>query len=452
MAKNVHITRIKDTWANVLSNLDDGQTALLTNLNNEHVFRLDDGTAYFHYITPNKVWEVIGAGGSFTYNNTEYNDVTARNDLIAGRYISHLGDSDTRFEFSTDRIKVLAGNVEFIDILEDGTQDLIEFNSAKSDVDFIFNTAVADSLFIQGSTGYVGIGTTAPDSIFTISTLATDEAYPLLIENTNGSSQKVGLKLSRHLKSFGLQINNSEEEIQLIDIEEAYTIKGWRQDQSDNDTDDAYSYSYMKNTVSGLHDLEFNDGIPLFSFIQYSRSFDTTELAGNMGIYNNPSARGYWPLWCELDTGKIGLGKYEPGASGLTYDVTVACDDMMLVSSVPYSTDTTFIINHLSNGDSVIDFQLDSSSKAKVYVDNSDSDKFKIDVGGSDRVTIDSSGRTHLGSVTTVGKLGIDGTIYLKEQGTADGDTAAYGQIWVKNTDPNELWFTNGDGTDTKIV
>jgi hypothetical protein len=34
----------------------------------------------------------------------------------------------------------------------------------------------------------------------------------------------------------------------------------------------------------------------------------------------------------------------------------------------------------------------------------------------------------------------------------ADGDTAAYGQLWVKNTTPCELWFTDDAGTDTQIV
>ena len=46
----------------------------------------------------------------------------------------------------------------------------------------------------------------------------------------------------------------------------------------------------------------------------------------------------------------------------------------------------------------------------------------------------------------------IDGTIKMKEQASADSDTAAYGQLWIKNTSPCQLWFTSDDGTDTQIV
>ncbi len=44
-----------------------------------------------------------------------------------------------------------------------------------------------------------------------------------------------------------------------------------------------------------------------------------------------------------------------------------------------------------------------------------------------------------------------DGAISLKEQAAADTDTAAYGQIWVGSSTPNELWFRDDAGTDTQI-
>ena len=46
----------------------------------------------------------------------------------------------------------------------------------------------------------------------------------------------------------------------------------------------------------------------------------------------------------------------------------------------------------------------------------------------------------------------LEGTLTLKEQAAADGDTAAYGQLWVKTADPCELWFTDDAGLDTQIV
>ena len=44
-----------------------------------------------------------------------------------------------------------------------------------------------------------------------------------------------------------------------------------------------------------------------------------------------------------------------------------------------------------------------------------------------------------------------EGSLKLKEQAAADGDTAAYGQVWVKTATPNELWFTDDAGTDVPI-
>ena len=40
----------------------------------------------------------------------------------------------------------------------------------------------------------------------------------------------------------------------------------------------------------------------------------------------------------------------------------------------------------------------------------------------------------------------------IKERASAPSDSAGFGQLWVKNTDPCELWFTSDTGVDTQIV
>jgi len=51
-----------------------------------------------------------------------------------------------------------------------------------------------------------------------------------------------------------------------------------------------------------------------------------------------------------------------------------------------------------------------------------------------------------------------DGVVHMKqslkiqERASAPSDTAGYGQLWIKNTTPCELWYTNDAGTDTQIV
>lgn len=42
-------------------------------------------------------------------------------------------------------------------------------------------------------------------------------------------------------------------------------------------------------------------------------------------------------------------------------------------------------------------------------------------------------------------------TLKITEQAAAAADVAGNGQLWVKNTTPNELWFTNDAGTDIQL-
>lgn len=43
-------------------------------------------------------------------------------------------------------------------------------------------------------------------------------------------------------------------------------------------------------------------------------------------------------------------------------------------------------------------------------------------------------------------------TIAIKERADQQADIAGYGQLWVKNTTPCELWFTDDTGTDTQLA
>jgi len=56
-----------------------------------------------------------------------------------------------------------------------------------------------------------------------------------------------------------------------------------------------------------------------------------------------------------------------------------------------------------------------------------------------------------IGVTGLTAKLSVEGSIYMAELAAAVGDTPGYGQLWVKNTVPCELWFTKDDGTDVQI-
>ena len=48
--------------------------------------------------------------------------------------------------------------------------------------------------------------------------------------------------------------------------------------------------------------------------------------------------------------------------------------------------------------------------------------------------------------------LEFNAAVFMQERAAAITDKAGYGQLWVKNTTPCELWFTDDAGTDTQIV
>ena len=70
----------------------------------------------------------------------------------------------------------------------------------------------------------------------------------------------------------------------------------------------------------------------------------------------------------------------------------------------------------------------------------------------AEKMRLTSDGKVGIGTSVPVTDLTIDGTITLKEQADADGDTAAYGQIWVNTATPCELYFTTDAGNDVQIT
>lgn len=65
---------------------------------------------------------------------------------------------------------------------------------------------------------------------------------------------------------------------------------------------------------------------------------------------------------------------------------------------------------------------------------------------------------TNIGGATNGSMLDVSGAnlkinyaIYLNEVAAAYADSAGFGQVWVKNTTPNQLWFTDDAGTDKRI-
>ena len=78
-----------------------------------------------------------------------------------GEKLIHRGDTDTYIQFAEDSIGFTAGNEQLFTIAESG-QDIVTVGDG-GDVDFKVRTEGDDnSLFVQGNSGHVGIGTNNP--------------------------------------------------------------------------------------------------------------------------------------------------------------------------------------------------------------------------------------------------------------------------------------------------
>ncbi|MDH3324340.1 MAG: hypothetical protein OEL89_01755 [Candidatus Peregrinibacteria bacterium] len=71
--------------------------------------------------------------------------------------------------------------------------------------------------------------------------------------------------------------------------------------------------------------------------------------------------------------------------------------------------------------------------------------------GSSEVVTVIDGGNVGIGTSTPNQLLTIEDSISLKEIASANLDTAAYGQLWIKNDTPNTIWFTDDTGVDSQL-
>ena len=132
-----------------------------------------------HYFTDGNV-------GIGTNNPTYELDVAG--DIGVNQYIYHNDDANTYIRFQPDDISLVAnGNNLFrVDGGVNGTPKEIVVNESGADTDFrVESDTVTAALFVTGSTGNVGIGTTSPAGILDVVGSYTDNA--VRVQNTNSS-------------------------------------------------------------------------------------------------------------------------------------------------------------------------------------------------------------------------------------------------------------------------
>ena len=103
-------------------------------------------------------------------------DIYTTDDIFLGDIMYHTADTDTYLNFDTDRVLIGAGGQVLADFYE-GTQDYAKLGDG-GDVDINLN----DMMFVEGSSGNVGIGTTTTNG----DTLRVDSgAYNLTVTAAN---------------------------------------------------------------------------------------------------------------------------------------------------------------------------------------------------------------------------------------------------------------------------
>ncbi len=100
----------------------------------------------------------VGIGTTVADYTLEVSGSAAFND-----YLYHNGDGNTYIRFTTDQIDLVGGGVQMI-TADETTQDVVVINEGSADVDFRVESDLSSyALFVRGSDGNVGIGTSSPD-------------------------------------------------------------------------------------------------------------------------------------------------------------------------------------------------------------------------------------------------------------------------------------------------
>lgn len=158
MAQNVHITHNSSTEATARTDMDNLQSAIITDADNAWSWMV--GSKHY-YAAAQKYYSLTSS--SFVYLDADFNTVTVREDgvgngLLVSEYVSHFGDTDTRIRLEDDKMTIDAGGVSMLTLTEDGTQDMVEINKGLADVDFIVHSQTATSFMVEGSTGDAIVG------------------------------------------------------------------------------------------------------------------------------------------------------------------------------------------------------------------------------------------------------------------------------------------------------
>ena len=118
--------------------------------------------------------------GSASASTHEFiGSVSVSQDISFAGNLHNASDDDTYLDFQNDQIRLYAGNVQFADFDESGGQNITTLNGLGADIDFVIKsngatgagagTKLTHTIFVEGSTGKVGIAENAPGAQLDVS-------------------------------------------------------------------------------------------------------------------------------------------------------------------------------------------------------------------------------------------------------------------------------------------
>ena len=100
--------------------------------------------------------------------------------------------------------------------------------------------------------------------------------------------------------------------------------------------------------------------------------------------------------------------------------------------------------------------RIDLSATATVVNEDGIDLDFRVEGNSDVELLVCDAGQDKVGVGVTptaahTAKLSLEGSMMIKERPAATADLASYGQLWVKEDVPNNLYFTNDAGNDIKL-